>query len=121
MNATTSDCDDDAISRDVVDRGATVRVIACFIAAALALVATLVALNVRARRRKLLAVAGAGAGAGGHRASAVSADGWFAVWGPDGRQQHVAVRCDVDADDDADDDDAPDAPDAAAVVVVVDA
>jgi len=114
MNA-TSDCDDavDA-SGDDVDRGATVRVIACFIAGAVALVATLVALSVRARRRKLLAAASVSAGAGGHRAStsAVSADGWFAVWGPDGRQHQVAVRC----DDDEADDDAPDV-----VVVVADA
>lgn len=112
MNATSSassstDCDE-STSGDV-DRTATVRVIACFIAGALALVATLVVLSARARRRKLLAAASASAG--GHRASpsAVSgADGgWFAVWGPDGRQHQVAVRCD----------DADAAPD---VVVVVD-
>lgn len=113
MNATStsssSDCDDVVDSSGGVDRAATVRVIACFIAGAIALVATLVVLSVRARRRKLLAAASASAG--GHRASpsAVSgADGgWFAVWGPDGRQHQVAVRCDDDA--------APDV-----VVVVVD-
>jgi hypothetical protein len=112
VNATStssSDCDDVVDSSGGVDRAATVRVIACFIAGAIALVATLVVLSVRARRRKLLAAASASAG--GHRASpsAVSgADGgWFAVWGPDGRQHQVAVRCD-------DDDAAPD------VVVVVD-
>lgn len=108
MNATSSsDCDDAVDSASGVDRAATVRVIACFIAGALALIATLTALSVRARRRKLLATASAG----GHRASpsAASADGWFAVRGPDGRQHQVAVRCVDDADDDAPD-----------VVVVVD-
>lgn len=110
VNATSSSDCDEAVDSRGVDRAATVRVIACFVAGALALVATLVVLSVRARRRKLLAAASASVG--GHRAStsAVSgADGWFAVWGPDGRQHQVAVRCDDDADDDAPD-----------VVVVVD-
>ena len=114
-NATTtssSDCDDGGTVDSGVDRGATVRVIACFVAGALALVAALVALSVRARRRKLLAAASAGVG--GHRASAASAEtnGWFAVRGPDGREHQVAVRCDDDADD---------APDDVVVVVADDA
>ena len=111
-NATSSssDCDHGGTVDSGVDRGATVRVIACFVAGALALVATLVALSVRARRRKLLAAASAGVG--GNRASAsAETNGWFAVRGPDGREHQVAVRCDDDADD---------APDDAAVVVVAD-
>ena len=113
-NATSSssDCDRGGTVDSGVDRGATVRVIACFVAGALALVAALVALSVRARRRKLLAAASAGVG--GHRASASAAtetNGWFAVRGPDGREHQVAVRCDDDADD---------APDAVVVVVAVD-
>ena len=116
-NATTSsssDCDHGGTVDSGVDRGATVRVIACFVAGALALVAALVALSVRARRRKLLAAASAGVGGNRASASAASAtetNGWFAVRGPDGREHQVAVRCDDDADD------APDA----VVVVVVDA
>jgi hypothetical protein len=114
-NATTSSSDGGTVDSGV-DRGATVRVIACFVAGALALVAALVALSVRARRRKLLAAASAGVG--GNRASASAAaatetNGWFAVRGPDGREHQVAVRCDDDADD------APD--DAVVVVVAVDA
>ena len=102
-NATTSsssDCDHGGTVDSGVDRGATVRVIACFVAGALALVAALVALSVRARRRKLLAAASAGLG--GNRASASASaetNGWFAVRGPDGREHQVAVRCDDDADD----------------------
>ena len=116
-NATSSssDCDRGGTVDSGVDRGATVRVIACFVAGALALVAALVALSVRARRRKLLAAASAGVG--GHRASASSSsatetNGWFAVRGPDGREHQVAVRCDDDADD---------APDVVVVVVADDA
>ena len=115
-NATSSssDCDRGGTVDSGVDRGATVRVIACFVAGALALVAALVVLSVRARRRKLLAAASARVG--GHRASASSAatetNGWFAVRGPDGREHQVAVRCDDDADD---------APDAVVVVVADDA
>ena len=115
-NATSSssDCDRGGTVDSIVDRGATVRVIACFVAGALALVAALVALSVRARRRKLLAAASAGVG--GHRASASSSatetNGWFAVRGPDGREHQVAVRCDDDADD---------APDVVVVVVADDA
>ena len=106
-NATSSSSDGGTVDSGV-DRGATVRVIACFVAGALALVAALVALSVRARRRKLLAAASAGVG--GHRASAsAETNGWFAVRGPDGREHQIAVRCDDDADD------APDA-----VVVVAD-
>jgi len=116
-NATSSssDCDRGGTVDSVVDRGATVRVIACFVAGALALVAALVALSVRARRRKLLAAASAGVGGNRASASAASAtetNGWFAVRGPDGREHQVAVRCDDDADD---------APDAVVVVVADDA
>ena len=110
-NATSSSSDGGTVD-SIVDRGATVRVIACFVAGALALVAALVVLSVRARRRKLLAAASARVG--GNRASASASattetNGWFAVRGPDGREHQVAVRCDDDADD------------AVVVVVAVDA